>query len=404
MNSKIFTTLGLAALAAGSLSMPVKAQTYAAQTIMSGLYNPRGLAFDSSGALYVAEAGVGGFGPGITDGGGAAVTYGETSGVSRLQNGVQTRLLDNLPSLATRTGGAPGGGATGLQDIVFGANGTAYGIMGFGADPALRTNLVNAGATNAAQFGSLVQFNFSGTPSATSLADISAYEGANNPDKADINSNPYGLTTRHGGGFAVTDAGGNYVALLDAANHITGSVVLPAYPNPRFPGVGGPTYQSVPTGVTEAPDGTLFVSELSGFPYVVGGAHIDVIQNGAVTKQFGGFTNLIDVTYADGELYALQLTTNGLASPTGPGAGQLLEIDPNTGLSQVLYAGLSFPGGLVVGPDHAFYVTNSLTSPGGGSVLRIVSVPEPSSMALLIGLGVSGMSFFARRKRTRRAV
>ncbi len=401
MKSTLLVTLSLAALATGSALLPAHAQTYTAQTVLSGLFNPRGLAFDASGALYVAEAGVGGPGPTIVDGGGASVSYGETGGVTRLQNGVQTRLLSNLPSLATRTNGAPGAASTGLQDIVFGANGTAYGVIGFGADPNLRAMLASGGAANAAELGSLVQFSLSGVPSASVVTDLSAYERTNNPDGGEYNSNPYGLTTLTGGGFAVADAGGNDILLLNAAGIITGSVVLPAYPN-TTPANGGPFYQSVPTGVIQAPDGTLYVSELGGYPFTVGSAHIDVIRNGALINSFGGFTNLTDVTYFNGGLYALQLSTNGISGAVPPGPGELLQIDPATGASQVLYNGLSFPGGLVVGPDNAFYVTNNITSPGGGSVLRIAAVPEPGSLALLGGMGVMGAGFFARRKRTSR--
>ena len=401
MKSTFLVTLGIAALATANALPPAHAQSYTAQTIMSGLYNPHGLAFDASGALYVAEAGVGGMGATIVNGGGDTVSYGETGGLSRLQNGVQTRLMSNLPSLATRTNGAPGGGSTGLHDIVF-ANGAAYGLIGFGADPALRDTLTQGGALHASQMGSLVQFNLSGTPTASVVTDLAAYEKANNPDKAELNSNPFGMTALRNGGFAVADAGANDILLVNSAGAITSSVVLPPYPNTSFPAAGGPTYQSVPTAVTEGANGDLYVSELGGYPFTVGGAHIDVIRNGALLNSFGGFTNLTDVTYYNGELYALQLSTNGISGAVPPGPGELLQIDPNTGASQVLYNGLSFPGGLVVGSDGAFYVSNNITSPGGGSVLRIAAVPEPGSVALLAGMGLTGAGFLARRKRARR--
>src|SRR5262245_34661521 len=47
-------------------------------TVMTGLLNPRGLAFDRDGALYVVEAGRGGSGPCIQEG---TVCYGDTGGV-----------------------------------------------------------------------------------------------------------------------------------------------------------------------------------------------------------------------------------------------------------------------------------------------------------------------------------
>ena len=398
MNSKIIATLGFAALTAGSLAAPAAAQTFTTQTIMTGLYNPRGLAFGSDGGLYVAEAGVGGTGPSIMDGTGATVSYGETGGVSRLLNGTQSRILSDLPSLA----GPGGGGAGGLTGITFAANGTAYGVINFGGEASTRDSLTTGGAAKAAQLGTVVQFNFGATPSATTVSDITAYALANNiqgPTRPGLppETNPYGLTALQGGGVAVTDAGANFVATTNSSGSITGHLLLPNYSNPSFPAVGGPTYQAVPTGITQAPDGTLYVAELAGFPFTVGGAHIDVIKNGALVNSFGGFTTLVDVQFANGELYALALTTNGLAGPPSP--GQLLEIDPLTGQITTLFSGLDTPGGLAIGSDNAFYITTASSAPGGGSVIRVASVPEPGATALLIGMMSMGAGIFRKRRK-----
>src|SRR5688572_3914736 len=50
--------------------------------VMSGLDNPRGLAFGPEGALYVAEAGRGGDGPSIELRPGVSASYGPTGAVS----------------------------------------------------------------------------------------------------------------------------------------------------------------------------------------------------------------------------------------------------------------------------------------------------------------------------------
>src|SRR5438876_636273 len=65
--------------------------------VMSGLDNPRGLAFGPEGALYVAEAGRGGSGPCIVLRG-APQCYGPTGAVSRLWRGKQERVATGLPS------------------------------------------------------------------------------------------------------------------------------------------------------------------------------------------------------------------------------------------------------------------------------------------------------------------
>ncbi len=402
MNGKTHWIVAFTALAVVGTAVSAKAQTFSVETVMSGLDNPRGLALDPDGSLYVAESGVGAgsntSGPSFVDGNNSTNYYGLSGGVAQLKNGVQTQLISDLPSVAP----AGGGGAVGLSHLTFTANGTAFGVIGFGGEFDARTNLVNAGAPNAGLLGTVVQLNFGSSPSATLVSDVSAYAKANNlegptqPGKP-FETDPYGLTALHNGGFAVTDAGGNYVATMDSSGNINSVTQLPNYPNSAFPNFGPPFSQSVPTSVTEGPDGTLYVSDLGGFPFTSGDTHIDVIKNGSLLNRFGGFTTLVDVTYYDGELYALQMTTNGLAN-ANPGPGQLLEVDPLTGQSKVLYSGLFLPGGLVVQNEDTFYISTGSTLAGDGSVIRLTAVPEPGSLALLFGLGASGLCVARRRR------
>jgi DNA-binding beta-propeller fold protein YncE len=119
-------------VAAVSLVLVVSAVGAAAQTVvMSGLDNPRGLAFGPDGALYVAEAGSGGPGPCGTNGANEFRCYGPTGAISRLWRGVQTRVAVGLPSAGT-----PGGGpATGPHDIAFLGRGGACVTLGLGGGP-----------------------------------------------------------------------------------------------------------------------------------------------------------------------------------------------------------------------------------------------------------------------------
>jgi hypothetical protein len=176
----------IAGLSFALVSAELRAGPYVIEEAMSGLVTPRGLAFGPDGGLYVAEAGSGGDGPGIVLGSGNEAFLGATSGLSRLLGGVQERVLDGLPSVAT----AAGLEANGLADIAFDANGQAYGLFGLGANPALRnSNLGDAGAP----LGTIVRMTLDGTGTLTPIADVSDYELANNPDGTTVDSNPFDL-------------------------------------------------------------------------------------------------------------------------------------------------------------------------------------------------------------------
>ena len=343
--------------------------------VMTGLDNPRGLALGPDGGVYVAEAGRGGSGTQIPGGEGQPVQYGATGGVSRYLNGTQERVISGLPSLATQTGATPGARASGLTDIAFGSAGDLYGVIGQGGNPANRALL----GADGAHFAHLVRLPLGGAPQ--NIADIGTFEGTANPDGLLPDTNPYGLAITPTG-FAVTDAGANALFTVTPAGVVSTRAVFANRPNP-LP-VGPPTFQSVPTRVTTGPDGAYYVTELTGAPFPPGAANVYRVDpaTGAQTVAYSGFTNLVDLAFGpDGDLYVLQISTNGLASPAGPGPGRLIRIDADTGERTTLLADpLFFPGGLLVTPDGRVYVSNLGTSPGGGQVLL---VPEPTGLGLL---------------------
>lgn len=361
--------------AAALLVSPVAARAAPLQfvdAVMTGLLNPRGLAFGPDGALYVAEAGSGGSGTEITSGAGQPVRYGQTGGISRYQNGVQERVVSGLPSLA----GPDGAGADGVQDLAFDADGTLHALIGLGADPALRDGALS-GDAGSALLGTLVSIE-SGAPAL--VADLAAFEAANDPDGGVPDSNPFGLVAQ-GNGFLAADAGGNDVLAIDGMGAITLKAVLPPSANPLFPGLGGPTYQAVPTGAALGPDGDLFLGQLTGFPFLEGAAQIFSLQGEALSVVAGGLTHIIDVAFgADGTLFALEFDSNGLLNEGSNGALYSIGLD---GSSKLLFDDLVNPTGLAIGTNGDLFVSNNGLSPGEGSVVQLAPVPLPAALPVM---------------------
>lgn len=346
---------------AGSMS------TASAQTVpvvmAQGLDNPRGLSFGPDGAIYVVEAGRGGTsalclanptGPGQR-------CYGPTGAVTRVLTGAplqQARVLVGLPSIAIQSGAE----AIGPHDIDFTTD-TAFITVGSGGDPATLQPFRQASIP----FGQLLGVSFTGQ--ITPLVDVANYETLNNPAGGPLDSNLYALDIQSYRGV-VTDAGAN--ALLQILPDLS-IQTLAVFPSRTVMGPGGPVQmESVPTAITEGPDGSLYVGELTGFPFPVGGANVYRVPAGGGTPVVvaTGFTNIIDIAIgADGAAYVLEHDANSLLNAGT--TGRLVKIGPFGFQTELATGLLPDPGGMVIGPDNAVYVTTNSSAPGTGQVVRI---------------------------------
>lgn len=324
--------------------------------VMTGLANPRGLAWGPEGALYVAEAGRGGTGPCFIVLG-STVCYGATGGVSRLWHGAQERIVSDLPSWVITSNKS--GQAEGPNGISFNGLGNAYVSIGLEADPAKRNAAPELGG-----FGRLVHLS----PSALSpgrgegrdgprwefAADLGQYELDVNPDCGDKDSNPYGVLAVPGG-VIVPDAGANALVRIDANGSMS---TLAAFSNnTTVPGDGCPAAASrdfVPTSVVVGPDGAYYIGHLNGLAILPGSSNIWRLEPGGTpTPYCTGFTWIIGLAFdPSGNVFVLQFS-NGPVTSSG---GSLLRVAPDCSRSTVV-TGLKNPTGVAVDDEGNVYVS-----------------------------------------------
>ena len=320
--------------------------------VMRGLNAPRGLAFGPEGALYVAEAGTSTVSTFCVRQPRSRSCFSGTGSISRLFHGDQSRIISGLPSTFDGDFGGP-------SHIDFQGRGNGYVTIGLGAPPDARSGFGPRGA----QLGTLVRFTPNGAWSVQ--ADLAAAENAD-PDKRGKDSNPYGVLAEPGVQYA-TDAGGNtLLKIVDGAVSVIATFPLRAVPAGPWPPV--PFAQAVPTEVRRGPDGALYVSTLTGFPFVPGAARIfRVIEGSEPTVYLDGLTQVTDFAFgADGSLYATQY---GFGPPNSM-LGSVVKVTP-AGVKSTVISGLTNPTGIIVGPDGALYISNRGNSEAIGEVLRV---------------------------------
>jgi hypothetical protein len=319
------------------------------ERIMSGLNNPRGLAIGPNGAVYVAEAGVGGAGPCAIGPGNVNSCFGLTGAITRWLNGVQERIVTGLPSVAPH-GGADAGGP---NDVSFNAAGDMFVVMGLGRDPALPLRFGRGDW----MFGKLLQISASGQ--IREAGDVSAYERDVNPAGLPLDSNPYGVLALPSVRI-VADAGANAVLSVVASGLVNTVAVFPSRP--------GRATDSVPTAVAIGPDGAYYVGELTGVPFASGAANVYRVLPGQTPQVFrSGFTTITDIDFGpDGSLYVIEHSTGPqfFALP-----GDLVKVSPD-GQRTVLVSNLNRPTSVAVERDGSVYYTNRGITPGAGEVWK----------------------------------
>jgi hypothetical protein len=337
-------------------------RTSEARVLASGLNNPRHLAF-RGGTLYVAEAGKGGARNCEAGPEGGTVCYGATGSIMRLGKHPR-RIITGLPSIGDQGTGASALGPSGIVAM----GGKLAFTIGGGGTPAHRATL----PASARRIGTLVVASHRGKSwtrhTLRQVADLMRFEARTDPDGQGADSDPTGLI-RRGSHFLTTDSGGNDLLRAGGGDPIR---VLATFgnrmvDNPFAP--GQVPMQSVPTAVAVGPGGALFVSELTGFPFPQGAARIfRVVPGHAPTVWATGLTNVTDLTWYRGSLYAVQLANTGLLTPGLP-VGSLVKVHRGSTHTRI-GSNLHAPYGVAMRNGAAFVTTSSVCA-GGGKVVRM---------------------------------
>jgi hypothetical protein len=331
------------------------------QTVVgSALLYPRGLTFDQSGAIVVAEAGTpaghtlstaglcqqvpGAPGPGPDLGG-------FTGRISTIVGGVRETLVSGLPSSLV-TGQRH---VIGVGDVAF-VGRTLYALLNGGCSHGLLDVP-----------SSIVRIEPDG--SWTTVADLSAWLLANpaaEPDATDFTPDGqwYGLAAAGGILYAVDANGGVVVSVHPSTGRIE-----------RLVDVSAIRGHVVPSALAVSRS-EILVGLLTTIPAVSGGAEVlRFSRDGQLTGSIGGFTAILGLDVdRRGNLYVLESFTCGgaPACTPSPGTARVVRVAPD-GTRRVVATGLSLATALRIGPDDTLYVANwGYGPPGMGQVVRVV--------------------------------
>ena len=182
----------------------------------------------------------------------------------------------------------------------------------------------------------------------------------------------------------VADSGANDLLNVAADGTITVDAVfpikfhaLPPDPAASVDSNASPAIISmdpVPTSVAVGPDKAYYVGQLTGFPFPPGEANVfKVVPGTDLTVYADGFTNVIGVAFApDGTLYVAEISHAGLASGVpGLPMGGLWKVPAGGGDPELITDALPMPGGVAVGSDGTVYVSTCAVCAGGGGIAKL---------------------------------
>ena len=319
----------------------------ATDIIASGLLSPRQLFYTEDGTLFITEAGIAGEGEVIVDPE-TVVGAGLTSRISAVApDGTQSVVVPALPSVQMSPGNT---GFRGAQAIV--VTDDAYWI-GVGEGPTSLQGL--------SLFRTVMELDRETWRIGNLIDTAAAAQEAGQPDPAAINSDPTDLILAEDGTLLIADAGCNCLWSWTAEDGLALFTSWDIDDNP------------VPTGVDIGPEGDIYVSFLTGFPFPEGGSRIERWSpEGELLQTYEGLTLLTDVLIAeDGTIYAVELAAGLGERGFIPDSGRVVIVGED-GIVPVM-EGLRTPYGLAQSPDGDLVVSvvSAFDVSGSGMVIAV---------------------------------
>jgi hypothetical protein len=325
------------------------------EIVAAGLTNGRSFEWADDGTLYIATAGVGGDNPGTVE---APVVQivgtlwgGKTATVSRIEDGCPVVVAPDLAS--TRDEGGVTVGAAAVSFL----NGELYVLIAGGGEVHGNPDMPNG------------VYRIEDDGSATLVADLSAFIRANpvegkEPDDYSPDGDPYAMEP---------DAASDALWLLEANS---GQLLRAELDGTITRVVDFSEGDPVPTALTLAPQGGVYVGFLTHVPFEDGTSRVvHVTEEGEVTEVWTGLTMLTAVAVGpEGDLYGLSFSTGNQPDPPFfvPGTGKVIrQTGPDS--HEDVVTDLNMPNYMAFGPDGDLYIglPGIGATSGEGVILRL---------------------------------